>query len=62
MAEYYALLNVYAVAGRAEELMTWALSAPARELWQEYNRTDIQSMYLDEIVEDAVCDYNTFQR
>lgn len=62
MAEYYAILNIYSVAGKAVNIMEWAESSPARELWQEYSRTDIQSMYLDEIVEDAVCDYNTFQK
>lgn len=62
MAEFYAILNVYSVAGKAVDIMDWALSSPSRELWAEYSRTDIESMYLDEIIEDAVCDYNTFQK
>ena len=32
------------------------------QLWQEYDRTDIYAMYLEEIMEDAVCDYNVFSR
>ena len=50
------------VAGKAFEVRQEALDAWEYKLWQEYNRTNIQSMYLDEIVEDAVCDYNTFQK
>lgn len=62
MAEIYALLNVYAVAGRAQEIREETMRQPAYELWQEYSRTDILSMYLNEILEDAVCDYNVLQR
>jgi len=58
MAELYALLNVYSVAGRAWEIKEETMKRPAYELWQEYNRTDILSMYLEEILEDAVCNYN----
>ncbi len=62
MAEFYAYMNAYSVAGKAFEVRQEALDAWEYKLWQEYNRTNIQSMYLDEIVEDAVCDYNTFQK
>ncbi len=62
MAEYYSIMNIYSVAGKAQEILDWSENAPARGLWQQYSRTDILSMYLDEIIEDAVCDYNVFQR
>lgn len=62
MAELYAILNVYAVAGRAYEIRTESMEMPAYELWQEYSRTDILAMYLNEIIEDAVYDYNIFKR
>lgn len=62
MADFYAFLNAYSVAGRAVEIRQEALDSWEYMLWQEYSRTDIKSMYLDEILEDAVCDYNTFQR
>ena len=62
MAELYAILNVYAVAGKALAIREDSLSMPAYELWQRYNRTDILAMYLNEILEDAVCDYNVFRR
>lgn len=62
MADFYALLNAYSVAGRAVEIRQQALDSWEYLMWQEYSRTDIKSMYLDEILEDAVCDYNTFQR
>lgn len=60
MAELYALLNVYATAGRAQELKAEVERKPEYELWKEYDRTDIYAMYLEEILEDAVCDYNVF--
>lgn len=62
MAELYAILNVYAVAGKAYEIHEEVTKLPAYSLWQEYSRTDIQAMYLNEILEDAVCDYNFFKR
>ncbi len=62
MAEFYAFLNVYSVAGRAVEIRDWAAASKTYELWEEYNRSDILSMYIDEILEDAYCDYNTFQK
>lgn len=62
MAELYAILNVYAVAGKACEIKEECMQLPAYELWQQYSRTNILAMYLNEIVEDAVCDYNIFKR
>lgn len=62
MAEFYAYINAYSVAGRAVEVVDRARDSWEYRTWQEFNRSEIRSMYLDEIFEDAVCDYNTFQR
>ena len=62
MAEVYALLNVYAVEGRAWQIRDEMMKTPAYEIWQRYDRTDILCMYMNEIIEDAVCDYNVFSR
>lgn len=62
MAELYAIANVYAVAGRAVDLRQEVMEAPAYDLWQNFARTSIQAMYLNEIIEDAVCNYNVLQR
>ncbi len=60
MAECYAYLNVYAVAGRAVEIREDVLNSWGYLSWKERSRTDIMAMYLEEILEDAVCDYNVF--
>ncbi len=62
MAEVYAILNVYAVAGRAVEIRDMAEAMPGYEQWQSINRTNIRSMYLNEILEDAVVNYNVLSR
>ena len=62
MAELYALMNVYATAGHAQDLKADVEGNKEYQLWQEYDRTDIYAMYLEEIMEDAVCDYNVFSR
>lgn len=62
MAELYALMNVYATAGHAQDLKADMEGNKEYQLWQEYDRTDIYAMYLEEIMEDAVCDYNVFSR
>ena len=62
MAEIYALLNVYAVGGNAYQIKDRIITRPAYEQWQEYDRTDILCMYMNEIVGDANCDYNVFTR
>lgn len=62
MADFYAYMNVYSVAGKAVEVRDEALESWGYMVWKENNLSDIQSMYLDEILEDAVCDYNVFRR
>lgn len=62
MAEIYALLNVYAVGGNTWKIKDSVIRMPAYERWQEYDRTDILCMYMNEIVEDAEYDYNVFSR
>ncbi len=62
MSDFYAWLNVYAVAGKAQEIRQEALDSWGYVVWQEYNREDILGTYLEEILEDAVCDYNVFRR
>ncbi|MCI9147013.1 MAG: metallophosphoesterase [Hungatella sp.] len=62
MAELYAMLNVQAVAGRAYEIRDYVMAAPYYEVWQEYERTSILAMYMNEILEDAVVDYNEKRR
>ncbi|MCI8837740.1 MAG: metallophosphoesterase [Hungatella sp.] len=62
MAELYAMLNVQAVGGRAFEIKQYAMSMPYYELWQQYDRTSILCMYMNEILEDAVVDYNERKR
>ena len=57
-----ALMNVYATAGHAQDLKADVEGNKEYQLWQEYDRTDIYAMYLEEIMEDAVCDYNVFSR
>lgn len=62
MANVYALLNVYAVSGNAWQIKDSVLAMPAYKQWQEYERSDIFCMYMNEIVEDAEYDYNVFKR
>lgn len=62
MAQLYAELNAYAVAGTAMEKKEETLANPAYQLWQEYDNNNILYLYMEEILRDAVCDYNTFRR
>ena len=62
MADFYSYLNAYAVAGRAVEIREEAMEAPGYIEWQEWERTNTMAMYINEILEDAVCDYNVFSR
>ena len=62
MAEIYAMLNVRAVGGRAYEIKDYVMATPYYELWQQYDRTSIMCMYMNEILEDAVVDYNEKSR
>ena len=62
MADFYALLRSYAVAGKAVDVREEAMDSWGYVVWSEYSRTDLMAMYLNEILEDAVCDYNVFRR
>jgi len=62
MAEIYAMLNVRAVGGKAYEIKNYIMATPYYELWQQYDRTSILCMYMNEILEDAVVDYNERSR
>ncbi len=62
MAEIFAMLNVRAVGGRAYEIKDYVMATPYYELWQQYDRTSILCMYMNEILEDAVVDYNEKSR
>lgn len=62
MAELYALLNVYSVAGRAYEVKEGVMADPSYELWQEFSRSSIQCMYMNEILEDAETNYNIVRK
>lgn len=62
MAEIYAMLNVRAVGGKAYEIKDYIMATPYYELWQQYDRTSILCMYMNEILEDAVVDYNEKRR
>ncbi len=62
MADFYALLRTYAVAGKAVDVREEAMDSWGYVVWSEYSRTDLMAMYLNEILEDAVCDYNVFRR
>lgn len=62
MAELYAVLNVRAVAGKAYEIRDYAVKSHFYKMWQEYDRSSVLCMYMNEIVEDAVVDYNEKQR
>ena len=56
------MLNVRAVGGRAYEIKDYVMATPYYELWQQYDRTSIMCMYMNEILEDAVVDYNEKSR
>ena len=62
MAELYAELNVQATAGKAFEIRDFIQQEYSYKLWQEYDRTSILAMYMDELLEDAVVDYNERRR
>lgn len=60
MAELYARLNSYSVAGRAMEIKDEIMEDPSYIMWQERDSSSILFLYMEEILRDAVCDYNTF--
>ena len=62
MANLYAKLNVYSYAGKAVEIVSEVVEDPAYQLWEEYGGNDILYQYMQEIVRDAVVDYNHFER
>lgn len=62
MAELYAMVNVQAVAGKLYEIRDEIQSDRGYELWQEYDRTSLLCMYMNELLEDAVVDYNEKRR
>lgn len=62
MAKLYAAANVSAAAGNAYRIRDSILEEDAYGLWQEYSRSSILCMYLNEILEDAVADYNEKRR
>lgn len=62
MAQLYALLNVESVAGTACDVRDFVEEDDNFELWQMYDRTSILCMYMNEIMEDAVRDYNEMSR
>ena len=62
MANLYAKLNVYSYAGKAVEIVAEVVEDPAYQLWEEYGGNDILYQYMQEIVRDAVVDYNHFER
>lgn len=62
MAELYAILNVQAVAGNAYEVRDYVLTSPSYELWTQLNRTSLLAMYMEEVLEDGIIDYNKRSR
>lgn len=58
MAELYGMVNVQAVAGNAYTIRDYVLQDEAYDLWQAYDYSSILCMYMNEILEDAVVDYN----
>ncbi len=58
MADLYGTANVHAVAGSAYKIQDFIIDSEAYKQWQEYDHSSILCMYLNEIVEDAVVDYN----
>lgn len=62
MSELYAVLNVQAVEGKAYEIRDYVKGSRFYQMWQEYDRTSTLCMYMNEILEDAVVDYNERRR
>ena len=62
MANLYAKLNVWSYAGKAVGIVSEVVEDPAYVLWEEYGGNDILYQYMQEIVRDAVQDYNSFER
>lgn len=62
MAKLYAKLNVYSYAGKAVDIVSEVTENPDYGLWEEYGSDSILYQYMEEIVRDAVQDYNAFVR
>lgn len=62
LADLYAYLNTYAAAGKVVEIRQEALDSWGYVVWQEHNRTGLLDLYLQEILDDGVRDYNIFRR
>ncbi len=62
MANFYADLRLASVAGNVFAIKDWALEQDAYFWWLDYGYEEIQGMYIEEMLEDAVCDFNTFQK
>lgn len=60
MAELYGRLNSFAVAGNALEIREEILEDPAYAMWQEKDGASILYRYIEEMLGDAVIDYNQF--
>ncbi len=62
MAELYAIVNVQAVGGTLYKVREGMMAEYGYELWQQYDRDSILCMYLNELLDDAVVDYNERRR
>lgn len=62
MADLYAKLNAYAAAGKALEIRDEIISNPAYDMWKEKDGSSILYLYMEEMLRDAVWDYNRFSR
>lgn len=60
MAELYGRLSSYAVAGNAMDIREEILEDPAYAMWQEKDGVSILYLYMEEMLGDAVIDYNQF--
>lgn len=62
MAALYARLNSYATAGMALEIREEIMADPAYQMWQERDGSSISYLYMEEMLRDAVWNYNSFRR
>ena len=58
MSQVYAKLNSYSYAGLAYKLKEETLKDPSYKLWVNYTYPSILMQYIEEILTDAVVDYN----
>ncbi|MEG0565339.1 MAG: metallophosphoesterase [Hungatella sp.] len=62
MSDLYAELHAYSVEGRAIEIKEKILSDPSYRMWQERDGVSINYLYMEEILRDAIQDYNSFRK